>query len=937
VSATFDAGGDSQLDTRLHDLSAERLVRRYRALLWWVATPVFLLLASLAAWQARGGYLVAVAEFERSLIAPHAELQALARALGDHVADLRKGSEADRLAPPRAPDAALRDWLEPHPGGGWTLDGMPSLMRPGLAQLFWPGSTPPPEASLWRLQSLSQVAERAHNRTSEFAASFEWDWPEHQLVLYPWLPSKEALAANRHGNLGSLLVARYAGEPFLGGTPDRNPSRLPYWSAPVPDLEGQRQVVVHAAPVWIGDDFRGIVGAEVRVDALARVLDGLRAASHTRWWLIDAEGRAIVEGGDAGAGLAPPSPTELDTALRTPGSAQSSHGRRLVALPLTHAPWSLALAVGEGRLVLRMLPGLAPLVLIAAALVAMFLYGQQLLRRRVIEPALTIMGYLHARSIDDRAVEPKLSARWQPWVEVVTSTFEAQRAARQRERRSEAFKSAVVDQALAAIVTVDAKARVVEWNAAAEDMFGWPRAMVIGHEVADFVAPEHRRHAHADGLERSAGRRSEFTALRADGTPFPVEMQVNKIEVDGVTHYSAFLVDVSARVQAAAEIERQREALRQSEKLSAMGGLLAGVAHELNNPLAIVLGRASLLESKAEGGDIADDARRIREAAERCARIVRSFLNMARSRPAERHAVQLNDLVRAAMDLLAYSLRTSGVAVELVLDDALPAVQADEDRIGQLLMNLVVNAQQALSNHIGERRLRVETGLELRLDGGRFAWLRVADSGPGIAADNAEQVFTPYFTTKVEGAGTGLGLAVARTVAREHGGDLVLESPGPLPGACFRFHLPLAAAEPVAVDDDGTITGMQPATQRLLVVDDEPEFAEMLRETLEGAGYEVATAESGAVALELLAEARFDAIVSDLRMPDMDGHALWREVHQRHPPLARRMLFVTGDTLSPTARQTLEASGCEALEKPFAPAELLRRMRWLLVLRPGRS
>jgi two-component system NtrC family sensor kinase len=376
--------------------------------------------------------------------------------------------------------------------------------------------------------------------------------------------------------------------------------------------------------------------------------------------------------------------------------------------------------------------------------------------------------------------------------------------------------------------------------------------------------------------------------------------------------------------------------LRQSEKLTAMGSLLAGVAHELNNPLAIVMGRASLLEEKcADHPELQVDAQRIREAAERCGRIVRTFLDMARSRPSHRGPVALNDMVRAATEMLQYGYRSHGIALELELADALPPVNADGDQIGQVVMNLLVNAQQALAGLEGTRRVRVQTGVEKRRnDREPRVWLRVADNGPGVSDELRARVFEPYFTTKPEGIGTGMGLAVSRSMARDHGGDLILEPASAaeegLTGASFRLSLPISGiAEsttvPAALPEPGA--SLQ---ARVLVVDDEPELAELMREMLEGAGYEVATAESGAVALEMLATARFDAIVSDLRMPEMDGAGLWREVRARHANLARSMLFVTGDTLSPDAHEFLRSTRCASLDKPFSKTDLLAKVAALL-------
>jgi len=445
---------------------------------------------------------------------------------------------------------------------------------------------------------------------------------------------------------------------------------------------------------------------------------------------------------------------------------------------------------------------------------------------------------------------------------------------------------------------------------------------------------------------RLMGQRLQMHAIRANGDEFPIEMVLWQTDAGGQAYYTASINDVSDRVRATEVIARQRDALRQSEKLTAMGSLLAGVAHELNNPLAIVMGRASLLEDKTAGTPLHADAVRIHEAADRCGRIVRTFLNMARQRPEERSAVQLNDLVRGAADLLLYSLRADGVVLALALDEQLPTVHADADRLGQVVLNLIVNAQQAMGGvpvagasagasaaaskpAPAPREVRVATGVRPAGPGQPQAllWLRVSDNGPGVPADVRERIFDPYFTTKGEGvaAGTGLGLPVSRSVARDHGGDLVLESTAGGASFCLQLPLQTIAAGPAPPPPPPADVPAAVAL-RVLVVDDEAELVDLMRTVLEGAGYEVATAESGAVALELLAAARFDAIVSDLRMSDIDGAALWREVKARHPHLAQRMLFVTGDTLGAGTQRFLADAGCASLDKPFRKADLLDRV-----------
>jgi two-component system NtrC family sensor kinase len=948
-------------------MSADRLIQRYRLLLAVIAAPMFILLLGLSVWQGLQARREASAELERSAAQHFAALQSLATVAVEHVADMRAQATRDILTQARMPDAGLRAALAEHltlgVHDGYTLDNLSALVQPVTAQLLWPQPyVAPDDATLWSLQSLSWQAEVAHVRNAELLWSYYFGWPQQLLMLFPWTRSDE-LVDGKTGTMPALLEQWYQQEVVAAGLPQNNTARLAYWTAPHRDSDTREWAVSHAAPVYWAEDFRGIVGTDIRLSTIAARLSGLPLAQG-RWWVITDRDEVLAESpvrsaagqsidGTDNAAEQPVAQASrrlpaginresLMPALLREGRAMSMAGYQVVALRAESAPWTLVLALSEQSLLLSTLPGLLPFGLVALALLAMFLYGQSVLRRRLVEPALGVMGYLHARSLDPQAPAPRLSDRWQPWIDVVTETFRAEREARARERESEAFKSAIVDNALAAIVSSDADGRIVEFNPAAEKLFGRTRAEVLGRLVADVIVPERFRGSHDlgmlrmrdGGVPRLLGRRVEMEAVRADGTEFPVDMVLWRTEVDGVAHYTASLNDLSERRDAAAQIERQREALRQSEKLTAMGSLLAGVAHELNNPLAIVMGRANLLEEKCEPWpELESDARRIRQAAERCGRIVRTFLNMARSAPPRRSEVLLNDLVVAAADMLSYTYRTHGIEIVQALDPHLPLTNADGDQIGQVVLNLLVNAQQALAVAPAPRTVTLSTGLDISGNGVEpRVWLRVADNGTGVPQDVREKIFEPFFTTKPAGIGTGLGLAVSRSLAREHGGDLTIESPAS-GGATFMLSLPLSghAAQPAAAP--GAIEhahGEAPAQARVLVVDDEADIVDLMREMLESAGYEVATAESAAVALELLEAARFDAIVSDLRMPEMDGPALWREVSVRHPALAQRMLFVTGDTLSPGARQFLADANCVSLDKPFQKGELLAAVARLL-------
>ncbi|MFL6620943.1 MAG: ATP-binding protein [Povalibacter sp.] len=236
-----------------------------------------------------------------------------------------------------------------------------------------------------------------------------------------------------------------------------------------------------------------------------------------------------------------------------------------------------------------------------------------------------------------------------------------------------------------------------------------------------------------------------------------------------------------------AEILRQQEALLQGEKLASMGSLLAGVAHELNNPLSVVAGRAMMLESAAVDEVTRTGARKIRTAAERCERIVRTFLAMARQRQQQRIAVRLHDIIEASLDVLEYNLETSGVSVEYEPNLDIPELLADADQLHQVFINLFVNAQQAMSNSTSPRVLSISTHFhrhEQRIE------VRVSDTGPGIPAEIRGRIFDPFFTTKPTGAGTGVGLSVALGLVQAHTGTLTVECPT-AGGTVFIVVLPL--------------------------------------------------------------------------------------------------------------------------------------------------
>jgi len=411
---------------------------------------------------------------------------------------------------------------------------------------------------------------------------------------------------------------------------------------------------------------------------------------------------------------------------------------------------------------------------------------------------------------------------------------------------------------------------------------------------------------------------SEVTELRKDGSALELEVHGIPMQYQGKPHVLTIARDITEKKRAAAELTRQRESSYQREKLAALGSLLAGVAHELNNPLSVVVARAVMLEEQGYPASQAA-ALKIRTAAERCARIVRTFLAMARQQPPERGPVAINDVVTAALDMTVYTVRTSGIEVALDLAKGIPPILADADQLHQVLLNLIVNAQQLLQDRPGPRRIRVASRYDPDT---RVIHIAVADNGPGIPEHLRARVFEPYFTTKPTGQGTGMGLAVSHGIVEAHGGTLRLDCPE-MGGAVFTITLPAIPWDASRVDP-GPSPESSANSRKILIVDDEAEIRETLAEILAGAHHRVMTASSGREALARMAAEHYDVVLTDVRMPDLDGRALYEEIERRWPRQASRVAFVTGDTLSSTLRDYDTDSGRPVIEKPFLPSDVRR-------------
>lgn len=493
-------------------------------------------------------------------------------------------------------------------------------------------------------------------------------------------------------------------------------------------------------------------------------------------------------------------------------------------------------------------------------------------------------------------------------------------------RMTEERWRAMTDNASDFIAVVNAQGVFMHVSPPVEAMIGYTPEEMVGKQALGLLHPDDLARIRPR-LAQPTGIPSQFRYRHKDGRWRVLEAVGRDLLSHPAVHGLVLNVrDVTETAHAEQELARQRESLHQSEKLSALGGLLAGVAHELNNPLAVVVGRASQLETDAESMADRNTAAKIRQAAERCARIVKTFLAMARRQESVREPVEVNQVVNDALDVLTYTLRSGGVTLDLALADHLPPVLADADQLGQVFMNLFTNAHQAMAARPAPRVLGIASR---HVPETAEVQVVVRDSGPGIPPELRGRIFEPFFTTKAVGEGTGVGLSVSLGIVQSHQGTLRLGEPDPgRGGATFVLSLPALRSTrprgdraPSARDGADAHPGA-----RILVVDDEVDIAEILRDILITAGHRITLTHNGLDALRRLDAEPFDLVLTDLKMPGLDGPALYAELSRRHPHLVHRVIAITGDTLGTSARDFVRQTQVPVIDKPFEPRDVLVRV-----------
>jgi len=466
------------------------------------------------------------------------------------------------------------------------------------------------------------------------------------------------------------------------------------------------------------------------------------------------------------------------------------------------------------------------------------------------------------------------------------------------------------EHAVDAIFTVDETGHFTSVNLIMERAMGNRRSDMLGKHCCDMLEPSQRAIALRllEGTLAGKRQRTELSYRDVAGRDRIGSITATPIVEHGrVTGALCIVRDVTQE-------RRFADELRQREKLAAVGQLVSGVAHELNNPLAGISAFAQLLEGAGPlTPEQRDAVNTIHMEAKRAAKIVSSLLLFSRQRQPERSAVDVNRVIIDTLALRRFVLSTEQIEVVTDLDAELPQTWADPFQLQQVLLNLLVNAEHALRGRQGKRRITLRT----RRLGERIV-ASIADNGPGMSEEMLGRIFEPFFTTKAVGEGSGLGLAISHGIVRQHGGKLRARSSVGA-GASFEIDLPVLAGQGDASHSAAAGDAEEiPRHRRFLIVDSEPAVRQGLQMHLRRTGCFADAVGDANAALALLSTRSYGAIFLDLHVDEFRGESLFYELVERDPDHAGRVIFATGDLESPPLRHFLQSAGRPFIGKPFA-------------------
>ena len=421
--------------------------------------------------------------------------------------------------------------------------------------------------------------------------------------------------------------------------------------------------------------------------------------------------------------------------------------------------------------------------------------------------------------------------------------------------------------------------------------------------------------------ESPEGCECDITLKNKNSNHVIVEVNSSTLKYSGREAIIIIIKDIT-------EKKELEELLLQAEKMSVLGEMISGIAHELNNPLTGVMGYSELLLSYNLDSKIKNKLEKIHNESLRCRKIVQNLLTFARKHKPERNYIDINRLLKNSIDLKSYDLRVSGIHVNTEFDETLPKTMADPHQLQQVFLNIINNAQYAMLDCEIERvkTLRLRTAQH----NGQIL-ISISDNGPGISKQNLRKIFTPFFTTKEPGKGTGLGLSVCYGIIKEHDGEISAGSTDH-EGATFTITLPVISKDTsleYGSSENGNNQSLA-AHKNILVIDDDEIVSSLLYDLLKMQGHEVEVARNGKSGIDMIMKSEYDIILCDIKMPVMNGQKVYNALVDIRPDLLSKFLIVTGDTINPNVNQFILNNNIPNIEKPFDQKELLDKINGIL-------
>ncbi len=465
---------------------------------------------------------------------------------------------------------------------------------------------------------------------------------------------------------------------------------------------------------------------------------------------------------------------------------------------------------------------------------------------------------------------------------------------------------------------LDKKSHYIFVNDAMCKILGYSRADIVAKHFGSFIDQtdekfvENSRAIMDEAIRTGMTLSGLFgTIVKGDGSRRIIGVSVSPLRdaTGNIAGIRGITRDITDRMK----MEQQ---LLMAGKLASIGELAAGVAHEINNPLTAIMGYAQLLAARDDIPEhIKLDLDKIFNQSQRAARIVQNLLTFARSYALEKKVIDINELILKSLELRSYEHKVGNIEIVVDLHPGLPGISADENQIQQVILNIIINAEQAITSKKRGGKIKVTTGLE-----DSMVKIIVADDGPGIPRGMLERLFDPFFTTKEVGQGTGLGLSVCHGIVTKHGGRIYADS---VEGQGATFIVELPASREVKSKDQGSSVRLGKGSpkvevsKRILVVDDEMVIRDILIRILSEKGYDVESAATGAEGLDKIMNTKYDVYLLDIKMPGVDGRDIYEAISEKFPQLMNRVIFITGDTITRSTLDFLETTGREYLSKPL--------------------